>query len=236
MSVVNVPIIQPGAHALIIGAQESRNQPQLVLEHHGFDCAFADDPYAGMAELSRKSAVIRAVAICLNGLYREELMLVSVIKHRWPHIEVFLAHVDGRQSAMSEALQLGADGLLTDGELQRLAPARSNDRSKLMAANSQFGRPEPVQETGGDNGSGSRRRPSVLQTSTRIPGANDGPRVPAIPGPSTDRPPLAEVGLTDVDEHCELDTLGSDRDPVLTASELRALLHDPQQQPPNQGH
>jgi len=65
----------------------------------------------------------RAMVLCLNSLYREELAFVASIKHRYPHIDVWLSQTDGRASALAEASRLGADGLLCDDGFQRFAVA-----------------------------------------------------------------------------------------------------------------
>ena len=43
------------------------------------------------------------------------------VKRRYPHVEVWLAHTDGRQAALAESMSLGADGLLDDDGLHRVA-------------------------------------------------------------------------------------------------------------------
>jgi hypothetical protein len=89
----------------------------------GYAPGESDDPYAAMAELARRPLVYRGVIFSLAGLYREELPVVRAIKRRYPHIEIWLAHTDGRQSALAEAMRLGADGLLDEDGLHRVALA-----------------------------------------------------------------------------------------------------------------
>jgi hypothetical protein len=92
-----------------------------TLARLGYGCGEADDPYAAMAELCRRPLVYRAMILSLSGLYREELSIISAVKRRYPHVELWLAHTDGRQAALAEAMGLGADGLLDEDGLHRIA-------------------------------------------------------------------------------------------------------------------
>jgi hypothetical protein len=87
----------------------------------GYTCGDADDPYAAMAELCRRPLAYRAVILSLASLYREELCIIRAIKRQVPHAEVWLTHTDGRQAALADAMRLGADGLLDDDGLHRIA-------------------------------------------------------------------------------------------------------------------
>jgi hypothetical protein len=89
----------------------------------GYSSGEADDPYAGMMELCRRPLAYQAVILSLASLYREELPIIRAIKRRYPHVEVWLAHTDGRPGALAEAMRLGADGLLDDEGLHRIAVA-----------------------------------------------------------------------------------------------------------------
>lgn len=74
-----------------------------------------------MLELSRRRLAYGALILSLASLYREELSLISTVKRRLPHLEVWLAHTDGRQAALAEAMRLGADGLMDEEGLHRMA-------------------------------------------------------------------------------------------------------------------
>ncbi len=65
----------------------------------------------------------------LTSLYREELAFIESVKRRFPHVEVWLTQTDGRQASLAEAMRLGADGLLADDGMHRIAitPATESD-------------------------------------------------------------------------------------------------------------
>jgi DNA-binding NarL/FixJ family response regulator len=98
-----------------------------VLQQLGYTCAEADDPYAAMLEVCRRPLVYRAIILSLTSLYKEELAMVQSIKQRFPHIEVWLTQTDGRQASLAEAMRLGADGLLSEDGLHRIAITAAAD-------------------------------------------------------------------------------------------------------------
>jgi len=121
MSGVSLPVTRPSGRALLVSNPATRAQTVETLEKLGFTCGPVDDPYAAMAELCRRPMIYRAVILSLAGLYREELSVVRTIKRRFPHVEIWLIHTDGRQGALAEAMRLGADGLIDDEGLHRIA-------------------------------------------------------------------------------------------------------------------
>jgi hypothetical protein len=123
MSGVSLPVTRPSGRALIVGNPSSRAEPLVTLQRMGFGCAEMDDPYAAMAELCRRPLVYRALVLSLSSLHREELGIIPGVKRRFPHVDVWLTHTDGRQAAMADAMRLGADGLLSGEGLHRVAVA-----------------------------------------------------------------------------------------------------------------
>jgi hypothetical protein len=121
MSGVSLPVTRPSGRALIVGNPSSRADPLGTLQRMGFGCAEMEDPYAAMAELCRRPLVYRALVLSLSSLHREELGIIPGIKRRFPHIDIWLTHTDGRQAAMADAMRLGADGLLSGEGLHRVA-------------------------------------------------------------------------------------------------------------------
>ena len=47
-----------------------------------------------------------AVILSVGSLHREELAFIPGVKRRFPHLEIWLTHTDGRQSALAEAMRL----------------------------------------------------------------------------------------------------------------------------------
>ncbi len=121
MSGVSMPVTRPAGRALIVGSVACRSGPLVTLQQMGFQCTEAEDPYVAMVELCRRPLAYRAMILTLGSLYREELQMVATVKQRFAHIEIWLAQTDGRAGAMAEALRFGADGLLSDDGLHRLA-------------------------------------------------------------------------------------------------------------------
>lgn len=131
MSGLSLPVTRPGGRALIVGAAASRMQSLGILQRLGFPCAEIEDPYAAMIELCRRPLVYRALILSLQNLYREELYLIHAVKQRFCHIEIWLTHTDGRQAALADAMRFGADGLLADDGLHRIAVAATNEAVPL---------------------------------------------------------------------------------------------------------
>ena len=85
----------------------------------GMEVGYAEEPYAAMGELSRKPQAYRAVVLSLQGVYQEELRIVSSIKQRFPHVEIYLSHTDGRYGAMAEGVRLGVHGVVSEDGIHR---------------------------------------------------------------------------------------------------------------------
>ena len=101
MSGVSLPVTRPSGRALVVGNGPSRAEPADTLQRMGYGCAELDDPYAAMAELCRRPLVYRALVLSLSSLHREELSIIPGVKRRFPHIDIWLTHTDGRQAALA---------------------------------------------------------------------------------------------------------------------------------------
>src|SRR5204863_6710126 len=121
MSVVSLPVTRPAGRMLIIANSAMQTQPMQTLQQLGLECHAVSDPYSAMTELLAAKANFRGVVLSLQSLYREEIAVVRTLKRRLPHLEVWLAHTDNRQAALAEAMRFGADGLLGDEGLHRIA-------------------------------------------------------------------------------------------------------------------
>jgi hypothetical protein len=143
MSGVSLPVNRPTGRAIVVGSAGCRGAAVQTLRGLGYQTIEADDPFSAAAELSRRSMTYRAMILCLNSLYREELSFISSTKHRYPHIDIWLSQTDGRAAALAEALRLGADGLLSDDGPHRFAmsePAAAEKPQQHKAADA----PRPV--------------------------------------------------------------------------------------------
>lgn len=120
-----MPVTRPAGRALLVASPSSRAAAKLSLETLGYACDEADEPYVAALQLLQDGSGYRAVVFSLGSLYKEELALIGTIKRRRPQVEVWLTHTDGRQSALAEAMRLGADGLLADDGLHRIGLAPS---------------------------------------------------------------------------------------------------------------
>jgi hypothetical protein len=87
----------------------------------GYECIEVDEPYEAMVQLCQRPMFFSAVVFSLNSLYREELSIIGSLKRRFGHIDIWLSDTDGRQAALAEAMRCGADGLVADDGLHRVA-------------------------------------------------------------------------------------------------------------------
>ena len=133
MSGVSLPVTRPSGRAIVVATAACQAQPLGVLERLGFDAAPVADPYAAMVEVCRRPLVFRALVLSLQSLYREELQIISSIKRRYPHVEIWLTQTDGRHAALAEAMRLGADGLLDEDGLHRTAAPMTVPEPTIIA-------------------------------------------------------------------------------------------------------
>src|SRR6478735_5021471 len=106
MPVVSLPVTRPAGRAMLVANPALQTQPMQLLHQLGFECQVTSDPYAAMAELCAASASFRAVIVSLQSFYREEIGMIGAVKRRFPHLDLWLTHTDGRAAAMAEAMRL----------------------------------------------------------------------------------------------------------------------------------
>jgi hypothetical protein len=135
MSGVSFPVSRPGGRALVVGSASNRPQIVALLQQLGLSCAEVDDPYAAAAELARRPLVYRALILSLASVFREELAIISSVKRRLPHLDVWLTHTDGRPAALADAMRLGADGLLSEEGLHRTSAGAGATPDETLAPN-----------------------------------------------------------------------------------------------------
>ena len=207
MSGVSLPVTRPSGRALVVASPGGRAEPLATMQRMGYGCAEADDPYAAMAELCRRPMVYRAVILSLGSIHREELAFIAGVKRRFPHIEIWLTHTDGRQSALAEAMRAGADGLLSGEGLHRVAVPAAGVASYVPG-------------------------PSVEMPSLPVRPEQPGRQAPATPAAAPAPPDSISNDSSAANEERPEDESHAIGEPVLSADELRALLQEQPLPPP----
>ena len=173
----------------------------------GLSIVESEDPYSAMAELAREPRRFHAVILSLQSLYREELQIIPSIKLAIPAVEIWLTDAEGRSAALAQAMRLGAEGLLGEEGLHRTAPGSATE-ALTAAKGSGAVHVKPVDDR--------------AMAATRAQGRDE--PVAATPIRTAERAerPQNRAVVAEEDPYN-----GSPGEPVLTADELRALLHDP---------
>ena len=142
MLTANVNIPKAVGHALVIASNGCREESRQALAGIGYEIDECDEPYAALIELCRRPLVYRAIVVSLQCLYPEELTLISTVRRHFPHVSIWLAHTDGRQASLVEAMRLGAEALIDRDGIHTFAePAQAMHEPKQMTF-----RPVPSQE------------------------------------------------------------------------------------------
>lgn len=210
------------------------------LQRLGFSCSEVDEPYDAMLQLCRRPLFYSAIILSLNSLYREELQIISSVKQRFSHVEVWLSDTDGRHAALAEAMRLGADGLIATDGLHRIAASattvetleptqretaqdaadaakNADDNTSSDAANAETDEFAGVEE--------SNAAESNADSSEQIDAS--GMETPTIEATEMETAQAGEhVAHLDEAAMDELPPAARPTDPLLTAEELRALLQD----------
>ena len=121
----NSPFAAAG-HALVACGEAASPALSAELETLGFRVTIAADPYQLLLELLDRPLVYDAVVLSLPAVYRDELTVIATIRARVPHIEILVAHSDGRHAMLAEAMRLGATGLLGEEGIHRLMQVNAN--------------------------------------------------------------------------------------------------------------
>jgi hypothetical protein len=206
-----MPVTRPSGRAIVVGSPACRAQALATMHRHGFACVEYEDPYSTMLELATRPLVYQAVVLSLNSLFREELALIAAVKRFAPRIEIWLTHTDGRLAALAEAMRFGADGLLAEDGLHRTAigaPQPAAVASPAPAVTLEL--PQQIRKP-------LKIDPPIHRTIAPPPAPK-----PVEPAPS---PIAQEQPIPAAPEPMRTEPVNLS-DPVLTADELRALLHD----------
>lgn len=217
---------EPTSAALVVCSPPRRAQVSAWADAAGLTPVEVADPYAAMAELSRSPGDVSAIILSLQGTYREELQIIAAIRRRFPELDVWLTDIDGRSAMFAEAIRLGADGLVGEDGLHRMSerspgptaivdpvssPAARVVETNInghVATESAASEGEPVAE---------RIRPVSRETSRR-----PAPEPAAVVAASAAAEPAAVADAAEDEDPYAF----SPGEPILTAEELRALLHD----------
>lgn len=198
----------PPGLALVVGTAAQRGPAVSAVEGMGWSAAEVDDPYAAMAELCRRPHDYQAVVLSIQGLYREELAIIPAVKRAVRHAEVWLTDIEGRAAALAEAMRLGADALLGEEGLHPLGGGHVNGHGASDPGRTQATHPASARASRDDT-NGSEAGPDAPPRIERVAG-----RKPADDGEPANG-------------HDDAFGAPHSAEPVLTADELRALLHDP---------
>ncbi len=104
-----------------MAADSCRAPLAAQLARLGRGCVQCADPYAAMRHIAARPADYETLIVSLAGLYAPEVALVSAVKRLYPHVELWLAHSEGRAALLAQAVQRGADGLWDEHGPHRLA-------------------------------------------------------------------------------------------------------------------
>ncbi len=214
------------------------------------------DPYAALLELLRRPMAFRAVIVSLQKIFPPEIAFIKTLRDRLTHIDIVLAHTDGRSAALAEAVRLGATALLDADGLHRLAhpqhhPAPSSiaiDIDPPITPIAPRGPSTPKES----NPSITESQPSLADVFASI-STHHTPGQVATPKPNIDPKPAPDQASSfhPPTDHANHPSLGHqyehlqhqhheptqehsqdpidethDGEPILTADELRALLQD----------
>ena len=116
----------PNGQALAVATASSAQQLKQGLAQVGYACQVVNDPYSAALELLRRPLAFRALVLSLLAVYPEELSLIELVRRRFRHLEVIVADTHGRERSEAEAIRLGADAVLDDQRLHRVARAAAN--------------------------------------------------------------------------------------------------------------
>ena len=121
-----VPKAASAGRAVVVCGDEVRPQTLAALSALGYDAKSAADPFDAAARLAADEATA-ALVLSFAAMHPEELALIAAVKRRRPMVDVVVCDVDGRGASFAEAVRLGADALLADGQLHRITPPRPAD-------------------------------------------------------------------------------------------------------------
>lgn len=174
-----------------------------------------DDPYHAIATLARGPHDFDAIVLILPCVYEDELSLISAIRLISPATPVYLAGAEQNLSLLAAAVRLGATGLVTTSGIETLAAPSSPHASSAL-------------------------HPLTRLAATAANAPDDAPSIspsqnPSLRSAQSSIAPLApQSAEEDMEDDCDFDESEQDNDalncvptdPIISAEELHALLHD----------
>jgi hypothetical protein len=191
------------AHAVLVTNPAGSAPTVAILHRIGITAGVLADPYTTMAEIARQPQGCNIVVLSLQSLFREELAIIATLKSRFPHLQVWVTHAEGRIATLAEATRLGADAILTEEGAHPLGAAAA---PAVPAQPVTPPPPTPVQQ---QPAAAPITAPPPPKTSATAATVRTFARVPPATPPLRNEPTYAE--------------------PVLSADELRALLREEDQ-------
>jgi len=208
------------AVALVVGVPERRRLILSAVESRGLSPIEVGDPYTAMAELCRLPGVASTapagrivVVLSLHGIYREELQIIPAIRRRFKRVEIWVADLDGRSATLAEAMRLGVDGLLGEDGLHELSgrSATATPASRVSSLSS----------------AGAARSAVPGKLAPAVPARTGPVRQPLEPRRVPSEPRQDQrVAEPPPDEPDDDPFAVPPGEAILSADELRALLHD----------
>lgn len=206
-----------GQRVAVVGSGELLSRTVGLLHRLGAQCVLLEDPFHATYELSRSSAgTYGALVLVMPCLYPSELACIPAIRQATPPTRILLACAEQHLSSLSHALRMGASGLLTEMGVELLDSSASTQGSRPQTPGAMPETTAPDSPTSTPSSSAFAADSSATGPSVQV----DAAPVPADP---------------QFEEDDEFDHLAEERapnheedvgDPILSAEELHALLHD----------
>jgi hypothetical protein len=227
-----------GVRAMVVGSGDVLSKVLSQLHRLGASCTAVDDPYRAVLEIAGRSdgngtgfggthgAGYDWIVFCLPCLFPGEVDAISAVtalgnerQNGVDRLRVVLAAAEQHMPMLTASIRAGASGVLTQGRVEWLAEAERRPEPRPMAPNA--GKP-PTREsapvmTSPVGSSEDAEGEAVSPVSASL-------HVPLPPPDPMDSDPAANCDEEYPDEQ-EAELVPGE--PLLSADELRALLHDP---------
>lgn len=184
----------------VLGHGDNLARTLGLLHRMGARCTVWEDAYQAACEVARHPDTFFAVVVILPCCYQAELAVISTIRTYARNTRVYVADAEQHVSMLTGAMRLGATGLLTQAGVELFAEPAGYDFDQSVGAEGQG----DVLVT--DEPGAAAEHLSALADGPVVTSANVDEE--ELEGEEFDDSPLAPV------------------EPILSAEELHALLHD----------